>query len=1013
MWLKKTSFLAVAFFFLFRTLAQDGSLQLYQNGFYIKQYSEVSGLAGNMCGIVFEDSRGLLWISTAQGVSRFDGRQFVNFGTNEGLPSSLVRQICEDSLGYIYFGTAKGVARYTGYNKANGGYFYVYPQTKDNGPIAGFQAVDTSTILFQGADGAVILLRNGKTNEVGTPSKGQRGPLMYHHKYKYYYSSTDDTMHVFDAQFKNVANIYKPGMEAVDSSGNLHIYYNGIKHKIAGKDIVYTSSMPDTVDQVGCLDTKDKMVFQKNGSIYHYADGRSTEILNLRGLSLICNTINVTRDGAIWIATGGGGIFRITPLPYRDIPVIGNYFRYLGHKKIVIKNVQENKVLNTPESISLGQTAQAVLLDRNNITWFCTREGIYKKEPGKQAKLYTFPGDIEFWNLNANKVVDAVESSTGDIWFYGFCGVIHYRDGAFKHYDEKSGLKGPGINIRNLVIDRAGTVVINDVFNRILYALDDTLLPLKIRGLQDMSRAKFETDSKGYLWVESGKKLYKITRQSAGDYIIADSIFQDPFKAGPEIKTFNFDRENNCWIGYAGGKVQVFFADAADRYSYTNSIVYTMDEGLAPAAASHYAFSADDEGNMAIIPPKEGNRKLFLFAVKDALARKNMTLPQVSLTDILINYEHTDWSSRKYVNGPAGIPSFIKLRYKDNNIIFHYIGTAGSNPGSVLYQTMLEGYDDKWHTTTATMANYTNLSAGKYTFLVKAANANGRWSEIHEYHFTILPPWYKTWWATILFILAGIAVITGIFYIRLNAIRKNYQLKNLKLSSQLKSSLIALMGHDVMTPLRYIAKVSLQLKTHIQTLSKQTVSETLGEINATANQLHFFGECVIHWIKLQNGTIKPIVEEVDLVALVNELSELHLPLTIEKRNHIVNELPDELYCMQDPTVIKIILHNLLLNANKFTLDGKIRVQATRQNGLLTLTINDNGKGMDPKKVSLLNELRPITSSQGTNMEKGWGMGYMVMIDLLLISKGKLQVESKLNEGTTVVITLPDHDPSKN
>ncbi len=91
-----------SFLFIFYSgYSQDGALQIYQNGFYVKQYSEMAGLVHNGCRSVFEDSRGFLWITTFNGLSRFDGKHFTNYGVKDGLPGSNITQVSEDSLGYI------------------------------------------------------------------------------------------------------------------------------------------------------------------------------------------------------------------------------------------------------------------------------------------------------------------------------------------------------------------------------------------------------------------------------------------------------------------------------------------------------------------------------------------------------------------------------------------------------------------------------------------------------------------------------------------------------------------------------------------------------------------------------------------------------------------------------------------------------------------------------------------------------------------------------------------------
>lgn len=1009
----KKIFLLLSLFFSFYTgICQDGELQFYQNGFYIKQYSEISGLVSNRCKNTFEDSRGFLWVYTFKGLSRFDGKQFVNFGINEGLPESNIIQVSEDSLGFIYVATTTGIARYTGYDKTTGRYFYVYPQTKGfDVPIAGMQAVDSNTIIFQQGNGRVLLLQRDRITQLAPASTGEGGLSILRKGFDYYYAYVKDTMRVFDARFKNIGNIYNEGSEytdeANDNSGTIHIYCKGTKRKIQGKDIVYTSAVPDSIIWFDCLDTIDRMIYFKAGSIYYYKDQKSLKIVDLRALSLNSNSITAAKDGSIWVATSSGGLFRLTPLSYTNNSVASAadyFFYYRSNKRMISTDAETNAIFPALQTDQwLKDLTESILVDKKGVAWFCTRNGIYKKDRGKEPVLYTFPGKTSFWNENANRIVDAVEAPGGDIWFYGFSGAVQYRNGKFKHYNHSTGLAKSQGRIRDLAINKDGDVFLIDHYSRLLRVQGDTIvLVTDLAGIPAFGSDKIKTDGNGNIWMEYNKKLYKIQRQSAGSYAITDSIKQSPFYIVPEIKSFDFDMLGNCWIGYAGGKLQVFFMDTRGRYDYTNSLTYTIDVGLAPTAAYSYSLCPNDIGNMILVPSaQQGDKKLFVFSVKDAMERKKMAAPQLSLTEILINHEAPDWTLMEYETGAMGIPLSCKLSYADNNIIFNYTGVSLSNPSSIVYQTMLKGYDTKWRINAGTMASYTNLPPGKYTFLVKTANANGAWSDAYEYPFTISPPWYKTWWATLLWIVVCSSIILFLVFLRINSIR----MSNLKENNMFKSSLIGLIGHDMMTPLRYIAKVSSQLKTYNNKLSRETTLDSLGDITVTASRLQFFGESILHWINLQNSEYSPAMDRFHVNKTIGDLVEFHQLLAVEKGNSISHEIPDDLFCYQDPTLVKIIVHNLLLNANKFTTNGKIGISAAIEKEWLVIKVKDTGRGMDQDKVNSLNQFQPIISSPGTFKEKGWGMGYKMIIDLLKFSDGKLRVKSKLNEGTEVIIKL--------
>src|SRR5664279_3388103 len=70
-------------------------------------------------------------------------------------------------------------------------------------------------------------------------------------------------------------------------------------------------------------------------------------------------------------------------------------------------------------------------------------------------------------------------------------------------------------------------------------------------------------------------------------------------------------------------------------------------------------------------------------------------------------------------------------------------------------------------------AHYTNLSSGQYSFTVKASNADGVWNETGvSINILILPPWWKTWWASTLFGLLVVGAIWGLVYYRSQQLRK-------------------------------------------------------------------------------------------------------------------------------------------------------------------------------------------------------------------------------------------------
>ena len=221
--------------------------------------------------------------------------------------------------------------------------------------------------------------------------------------------------------------------------------------------------------------------------------------------------------------------------------------------------------------------------------------------------------------------------------------------------------------------------------------------------------------------------------------------------------------------------------------------------------------------------------------------------------------------------------------------------------------------------------------------------------------------------------------------------------------------LIALLNHDIMIPLKYISKVSSQLINYNQKLSPKSSEEAIEEINSTSIGLIYLGESIIQWIRLQEETFEVRVSTFELNRLLNDLLILHLHLAEEKGNKVEVDIPKVMTCQHDPGILRVILHNLLLNANKFTSDGVVKVRAFWKDKDIYMIISDTGTGMTPEKLARLNNLEPVNSKAGTAEEAGWGLGYRLILDMLRLCGGKIHIESERGKGTEVTIGLPPLD----
>ena len=145
--------------------------------------------------------------------------------------------------------------------------------------------------------------------------------------------------------------------------------------------------------------------------------------------------------------------------------------------------------------------------------------------------------------------------------------------------------------------------------------------------------------------------------------------------------------------------------------------------------------------------------------------------PLVSMNRVEINEEFNDYRALQdsadveitYSEVPAfsNYPLNLELPYDRNHLTFYYGAIDWYAAHKIKYSYKIEGLNANWsETTTDIKADYRNLPYGSYTFMVKSIGQSQEWSAPFEYSFTILPPWWHTWWARALY---GVLAILSIW----------------------------------------------------------------------------------------------------------------------------------------------------------------------------------------------------------------------------------------------------------
>ncbi|MCP4153855.1 MAG: response regulator [bacterium] len=393
---------------------------------------------------------------------------------------------------------------------------------------------------------------------------------------------------------------------------------------------------------------------------------------------------------------------------------------------------------------------------------------------------------------------------------------------------------------------------------------------------------------------------------------------------------------------------------------------------------------------------------------------------------------------------------FSIIEYKDRNLYFEFAAPFFEAEKETQYRCFLEGYGDGWSAWNKdTKRNYTNLEAGRYTFRVQAKNVYMQTGEEDTFRFTILPPWYNTWWAYLIFAAVFFLLISLLVYSlvkwrsrklerekqRLEQIvkertgeikNKNRQLEKqtitlqdqsekLKEMDEVKSRFFANISHEFRTPLTLIMGPLEKM------LTKKPDRERARELKMmlrNSQRLLRLINRLLDLSKLDSGKMKlnalfnnivPVIK-----VIVSAFEALALQHRVELKLHLEEE---EVILSFDPEKFEEVLCNLLVNALKFTPSGgKVTITARRgrpegssfPNGYLELSVRDTGIGIPRDKLGHIFDRFYQSPDTRPKNQKGFGIGLALTKELVLLHQGRIDIHSSegTDSGTEFVIRLP-------
>ncbi|MDR6783229.1 ligand-binding sensor domain-containing protein/signal transduction histidine kinase/AraC-like DNA-binding protein [Pedobacter africanus] len=504
------------------------------------------------------------------------------------------------------------------------------------------------------------------------------------------------------------------------------------------------------------------------------------------------------------------------------------------------------------------------------------------------------------------------------------------------------------------------------------------------------------SDHKKRLWIgtEGGGlnlydkgKFYAITNKSG----LANSV----------IHGIREDRAGNLWLSTNKGLSRIRFNNLAlpIKPEMVEVMNYTVADGLQSNQFASGAAETGDDGELLF----GGINGVTTFFPEKIV--RNSFKPKVVITDFLIKNNPVPINTKHSpLKKTIGETDQLTLTHDQAFITFKFAALNFVNPEKNQYAYKLDGfYDDDWHFVgNQRTATYTNLDAGKYTFMIKAANNDGIWNnEIRKLQITVLPPWWETWWAYLIYATVIGLLLYAFYY---------YSVKTAKLKNDLA---FEHQSHEkdqelAQRKLSFFTNISHEIKTPL-TLILAPIDKLLGlneGNNKIQNQLMLMqrnGERLLRLInqlldfrKFESGSMQLQSAEGNVVRFMKEILIAFEPYASHRRIRLkLIAEQQSIRAWFDRDKLEKVMYNLLSNSLKFTAEGgQVLVRVRTDEGKLLIQVEDDGIGISPQHIHKIFEQFNHFDDDNANTN-GTGIGLAFSKGLIELHHGSITVQSTM------------------
>ncbi len=969
--------------------------------FVFDQLTKKQGLADNNINFILQDSRGFLWTASTHGLSRYDGRNFKHYNTlgKNGMTDKIVTCMAEDSKGNIWFGTESGLnkldlftEKITQYHEGKGrgtipyrwcNYLYtdrdknLWLSTEKGLALyhADADSFQNFTIRVHGKDDRI----NKFINKIVEDSEGKL------------WMATSYGIKVFDKKTKTCISYHKEelsGMVRENVFYTIYIDQHGFiwagsfseglfKFNAAAGSFekVNIGSKPFTITDISEIEVQQVryLLLATVAGLIFVKFEKDQAVSSTSLTSNYLTRIFTDRQQNLWIGSRQG-LFKLNSrsLAFTWLPLVTG------------TGLSENIFHIIPDTQNPG------------VNFFLTTQsGWFKYNRLTQTIIaHPLPADKHSLLPNINHYIPEANG----YWFtsvkgFGFYDVVNNKvlDMSFLALADK----GTGFIVKAtdsnywVTLRRSGILVFNKVTNKDTVIFGDKNKQDNTYGnvIRDMQKG-----SDGNIWFTAGSKLYIVNPQTFS-YKTWMAPLQEEQVAESKIspQRMLFSKKGKVWVygqlkiyefkndqlipvypvkGFSDFSIEKITEDTDNNlWVQTADGIYKTNSNFSHWQSMNNLPGLEDGSIINEINTSMPAEVLFASQGKLAVLKTKLLKKSTKPLPVIISRMRFGQKENYLLSGST---KSIQSSYKDAvEIELSPADFIDEKENRIWYR--LSGWDNEWKLlSVGSIVRYEQLPPGDYTFMTRSANTAGMESEVTAMYFSVIPPFYRTWWFIVL--IAVLMMAAGFLFYR-------FRLKRALELERIRTRIATDLHDDIGATLSSISLYSQALKGQLKE-TNPNLERVLDKMGENSRDMVTSMSDIVWAINPENDDGEKLVNRMesyaaDICAAKN--IRLHF-YADEKLNHQTLET-------QHRKNIYLIFKEAINNSVKYAHADAVWVKIILQNKRLIMTIIDEGSGFDEATVKKGNGLKNL---------------YTRAAEI----KGSMLINSAADKGTTVTLGCP-------